>query len=281
MIDLHCHTTASDGITPPEELPRLAESLGLSAVAITDHDTIDGVESFLNAACIDVIPGLELSAQGPNGEKIHLVGLFIDHTSPQLLEMLDTLRCWRDERNMRLLEKINESSVDITLDEVRAISEGVLGRPHIAEILVRKGYCRNENDAFKRYLGERAPTFVPQNSLRYDKAIDLIHASKGLAIWAHPMARTSMTNAKFRRMLEDFSTAGLDGVEAFYPEHTVTRRMTVESEAQRNGLLLSGGSDYHGGSRHLGVLPGTFPNGAPLCVPDELLQKMRQRLNKK
>ena len=103
MIDLHCHTTASDGVTPPDELPRLAERMGISAVAITDHDTVDGVQEFLDAGCIDVIPGVELSAQGPNDEKVHLVGLFINHTSTPLLNTLDTLRAWRDERNDRLL----------------------------------------------------------------------------------------------------------------------------------------------------------------------------------
>ncbi|MBQ7177009.1 MAG: PHP domain-containing protein [Victivallales bacterium] len=278
MIDLHCHTTASDGVTPPGELPRLAESQGLSAVAITDHDTIDGVQDFLDAACIDVIPGIELSAQGPNGENIHLVGLFIDHTAAPLLETLETLRRWRDERNMRLLRNIIDTGVDITFEEVSALSDGVIGRPHIADVLINKGYCKDSQDAFRRYLGERAPTYVQKEALPYGKAIEVIHASGGLAIWAHPMARTSMTNTKFKKILADFVAAGLDGVEAYYPEHTITRRMTVEHEAEVNGLLVSGGSDYHGGSRHVGVLPGGFSNGAPLCVPDELLERMKRRI---
>ena len=278
MIDLHCHTTASDGVTPPGELPRLAENQGLSAVAITDHDTIDGVQDFLDAACIDAIPGIELSAQGPNGDKIHLVGLFIDHTAAPLLETLDTLRRWRDERNMRLLQNIIDTGVNITFEEVSALADGVLGRPHIADVLINKGYCKDSKDAFRRYLGERASTYVPKTALPYDKAIKVIHASGGLAIWAHPLARTSMTGTKFKKMLADFVAAGLDGVEAYYPEHTITRRMTVEREAELNGLLLSGGSDYHGGSRHVGIMLGTFANGAPLCVPDELLERMKRRI---
>ena len=278
MIDLHCHTTASDGITPPGELARLAERMGLSAVAITDHDTVGGVDAFLEAGCIDAIPGIELSARGPNGENVHFVGLFIDHKSPGLLETLQKLRKWRDERNLKLLQRIIDTGVDITLEEVGAISEGVMGRPHIAEILIQKGYCKDSNDAFKRYLGESAPTYVQKTALDFKEALKAIHDARGLAIWAHPLAKGSMTNARFKRMLDAFCEAGLDGVEAYYPEHTPTKRMTALNEAASRGLLVSGGSDYHGGERHVGVLPGTFPNGASLDIPDELLGIMQQRI---
>ena len=289
MIDLHIHSTASDGECLPYQIPIFGKESNVTALALTDHDTVDGLDEFLESAKdvgVKGIPGVELSCTSFGIDKVHIVGLFINHHDSVFLDTLEQIRNWRDERNIKILLKLDECGRHIEIGEVMeiarskrgSIGEVVLGRPHIADVLIDKGYCKNSQDAFKRYLGERAPTYVPKEALPYGKAIEVIHASGGLAIWAHPLARTSMTNTKFKRMLTGLMSAGLDGVEAYYPEHTITRRMTVEHEAELNGLLLSGGSDYHGGSRHVGIMLGTFANGAPLCVPDELLERMKRRI---
>ncbi len=279
MIDLHCHTTASDGVTLPEELPRLAESMGLSAVAITDHDTVEGVEAFLSSPCISLVPGLELSSVCEK-DKCHIVGLFIDHRSEELLETLQQLQVWRRERNQMMAHRLTEIGIPVDIEEVEALAEGVAGRPHFAEVLVARGVCGNLNEAFKKYLGDGAAAYVPKKSLEAADAIRAIHRAGGLAVWAHPMARSNMTNARFSRMLDALFHAGIDGVEAYYPDHTATKKLTVLREVEMRGLLASGGSDYHGGGRHTGIMPGTFANGGPLGIPDDVLYKMEDRLGR-
>jgi predicted metal-dependent phosphoesterase TrpH len=248
-IDLHLHTTASDGVMSPSEIVRYAKLKGLQAIAITDHDTIEGLEEGLSEGeriDFEVIPGIEISAEHPPGS-MHLLGFFVDIHHPFLNERLKYLQKARAERNPKIVEKLNRLGVQITYEEVlKASGGGQVGRPHFAQVLLEKKYIRTYQEAFERFLKKGAPAYVEKFRFKAKEAIQFINEAKGVAVLAHPntlhMNGYSELGSLIRRLIEE----GLKGIEVYYPEHSVLEVAQYKALAERHGLLMTGGTDYHG-----------------------------------
>ena len=279
MIDLHCHSTASDGTLSPKELVQLAGTVPLTALALTDHDTVDGLPEFLAAAKdapkIECIPGIEFSCQLESGDTCHIVGLYIDGACGELQEACKQYIIWREERNQMVLAKLNELGYHIKMEDLenaRVEGEGVIGRPHIAAALVAKGYFKKNKKAFDGLIGRGRPAYVPRKVLPAPRCLKAIHAAGGLAIWAHPMTSASMTYSKCERIIGELKASGLDGIEAYYTEHNELQTKNVIEIAKKLGLLVSGGADFHGENQpsiHLGTGYGG------LRIPDSLLPPIK------
>lgn len=248
-IDLHLHTTASDGVKSPSELVRYAKTKGLQAISITDHDTIDGMDEGLAEGArigFEVIPGIEISAEHSPGS-MHLLGYFIDINHPVLQEKLKYLQRAREERNPRMVEKLVRLGVNISYEEVlKASGGGQVGRPHFAQVLIGKGYVRNFQEAFDRYLKKGAPAYVDKFRFIPAEAISLINEAGGVAVLGHP----NTLGVNGAKGLEDLITGlirdGLKGIEVYYPEHSPSETSHYQALAERYGLIMTGGTDYHG-----------------------------------
>jgi len=243
-IDLHIHTSVSDGSLEPAELVRAAHAAGLSLIAITDHDTTAGVPDALAAAPpqLRVIPGIELSCTD-EGAEIHILGYFIDPNDTVLSDFAHGAVEWRRQRIHSILERLDALGVRVSIDDVLAAAgkgHKALGRPHVARALLRKGYVSSFSEAFDQYLAQGSPAYVPTRRLSPAEAIVMIHDAGGLAVWAHPSMESLEENAA------RFASMGLDGIECYRPQVMSPQRRSLESVARRHGLLRSGGSDWHG-----------------------------------
>jgi 3',5'-nucleoside bisphosphate phosphatase len=253
FVDLHTHSTASDGTIPPEGAIEAAQRCGLSALALTDHDTIGGVPAARAAGerlGIRVIAGVELSAfQGDH--EIHLLGLHLTHIEA-LEQHLSELRAFRRTRAQKIVDKLNTLGIPLTLDEVLQQSNGgAVGRPHVARALIARGVVHDFRDAFVRYLGNAGSAFVARERLSIEDAISIAHEAGGLAIWAHP------GDGGRRERLEPLVAAGLDGLEVKHPSHSSEDVKRLQALADFFSLVPSGGSDWHGapdGPRRLGIM---------------------------
>lgn len=263
FVDLHCHCTASDGTVSPDDLPTLAKSLDLTAIALTDHDTTRGLPACA-AACkrvgIDFVPGIEISADpGPRIDTdgverrrgtLHILGLFVKHDDPELAKISERMREARNSRNPAMVEKLQQLGVRISYKEVEelALSEGtqIIGRPHIAQVLVAKSYAKSISDAFTKYLKFGAPAFIRRDYLAPTEAIDAIHHAGGLAILAHPVQLVMPNADELEHAVKRLTDMGLDGIETRHSDHTPALVAHYEKLAQRFNLLTSGGSDFHG-----------------------------------
>jgi len=249
MIDLHAHTTASDGTLTPTQLVHLARERGLSALAVTDHDTVDGVAEAMEAAAqcgVELVPGIELSVDYPHGE-LHLLGYLLDYQDPAFIQQLTNIQENRFNRNGVLLRRIQEHGFDITRQEVEAeAGGGQIGRPHFARALIRKGYASSVPDAFERFLGTGRPLHVPKVRLDPEAAIRLIHQAGGLAVIAHPKFLAFPSAEALELELERLQALGLDGLECYYRMHTQFETERFLGIARRLGLLVTAGSDFHG-----------------------------------
>lgn len=248
--DLHAHTTASDGSFTPTELVEAARALGLSHLAVTDHDTTAGVAEAAEAARaagIRLVPGVELSAEGPPG-KCHLLGLGIDPGHAGLTRKLAELSEARRTRNARIARRLQELGIPLTLEEVVAVAPpgANVGRPHFAQALIGKGVVATVAEAFSRYLAEGAPAYLPKDVLTPEEAIRLIHAAGGLAFLAHPGLVRLGSDETLRGRITALRALGLDGVEVFYPLHTPEQVQELGEIARDLNLLVTGGSDFHG-----------------------------------
>ncbi|MEF3254565.1 MAG: PHP domain-containing protein, partial [Deferribacterales bacterium] len=219
MIDLHCHSKFSDGTLSPQELINKAESIGLEILALTDHDTVDGVESFLNLnSAVKRIPGVEISIDYNEGT-FHLVGLFIDHTNSTLSDTLTLLKDYRRERNNKIMKKLSELlQKDIKIEDISIDKYGELGRPHIARFLVKEGVASSIEDAFVKYLGKGKILYTDKKRLSLDESIQLIKKAGGITILAHPitLSENDRFNPTFFNKLKE---NGLDGIEVFCSLH--------------------------------------------------------------
>ena len=253
FVDLHSHSTASDGTISPEGVIEAAERCGLAALALTDHDTIDGIPAARVAGerlGIRVIAGVELSAFQEDDE-IHLLALHL--TRLETLEVrLSELRANRHTRARKIVEKLNALGIPLTLDEVLQQSNGgAVGRPHVARALIARGVVHEFRDAFTRYLGNAGSAFVARERLSIEGAIAIAHEAGALAIWAHP------GDGGRRERLEPLVAAGLDGLEIKHPSHSSEDVKRLQALADFFNLVPSGGSDWHGapdGSRRLGMM---------------------------
>jgi predicted metal-dependent phosphoesterase TrpH len=248
-VDLHLHTTASDGVKTPSEMVGYAKAKGLQAISITDHDTIGGLEEGLaegGRIGFEVIPGIEISAEHSPGS-MHLLGYFIDIYHPSLNEKLKYLQRAREERNPKMVEKLNRLGVNITYEEVvRASGGGQVGRPHFAQVLIEKGYVRNFQEAFDRYLKKGASAYVDKLRLTSGEAIRLINEARGVAVLGHPNTLGLNGPKGLENLIVDLIKEGLKGMEVYYPEHSSTEVAQYKTLAERHGLILTGGTDYHG-----------------------------------
>ncbi|MDH4140558.1 MAG: PHP domain-containing protein [Coriobacteriia bacterium] len=264
LLDLHVHTAASDGSLPADEIVRRASAAGLAALAITDHDSVDGIQSALKAAestDILVIPGVELSAVHENRD-VHILGYFVNHTDATFLETLERLRVARRERASIMVETLAEAGFELSLDEVLLLAEGAsVGRSHVARVLVERGHADSMADAFERFIGRGRPYYVPKPVARPASAISTILDAGGLPVLAHPGV-TGIDDA-----IPDLVAAGLVGLEAYHAEHDISQRRRYESLAGQMGLIVTGGSDYHGKAS-----PGA-PVGS-VEMPDSVLQNL-------
>jgi len=249
MIDLHAHTTASDGTLTPTQLVHLARDRGLSALAVTDHDTVDGVAEAMEAAAtcgVELVPGIELSVDYPHGE-LHLLGYLLDFQDPEFVHQLTSIQENRFNRNGVMLRRIQEHGFDITRQEVEAeAGGGQIGRPHFARALIRKGYATSVPDAFERFLGTGRPLHVPKVRLDPEAAIRLIHQAGGLAVIAHPKFLAFPTAEALEQEMARLQALGLDGLECYYRMHTQFETELFLGIARRLGLLVTAGSDFHG-----------------------------------
>jgi predicted metal-dependent phosphoesterase TrpH len=275
IIDLHVHTTASDGSLTPREVVRRAKALGLKAIAVTDHDTVAGVEEALEEGILcglEVIPGIEISVDVTKGT-CHLLGYFIDYKDKDLLKRLLFIQRAREERNLKMLQKLKALGIDLTLEEVKAqAKDGQICRPHFALAMIKKGYVSSVDEAFERFLKKGGPAYVEKFRLSPEEAIRMILQSKGIPVLAHPFT-LELEKEEFETFLKELKQHGLKGIEAYYPDHTLEQTEFYERLGKKYGLLITGGTDFHGPPREEIELGKGRGN---LSIPYELLLKLKE-----
>ena len=242
FVDLHMHSTASDGVLAPAAVVAAARAAGLVAIALTDHDTLEGVPEARAAGDrlgLRVVAGVELSAHEGDRE-LHVLGLHLTHVGA-LEERLVALRATRRARAVQIVDKLRALGFPIELEAVwREAGEGAVGRPHVARVLIANGWAKDHRDAFDRLIGSGRPAYVPKQRLPLSDAVQMLHEARGLAIIAHPGSDGT------RSRLETFKRMGFDGVEVRHPSHTVEDIARLGTLAEYLGLVPSGGSDWHG-----------------------------------
>lgn len=244
VVDLHCHSTASDGFLSPQALIAKAASVRLQAIALTDHDTVSGIDAAAAAAAsggIEFVPGIELSSNSGSAE-IHLLGYFVDPASQSLADHLIWCQEKRIDRIVQICGKLARAGVPLSVDEVMGFAgTGSVGRPHVAQAMMARGYVTSIGEAFHRYIGMGKPGYVQRENISPAAAIAVIRNAGGAAVLAHPYATPACL-----QLLPELIAAGLVGLEAWYGEYDTSSRQHLAGIASRHGLIATGGSDYHG-----------------------------------
>ena len=274
-IDLHLHSAASDGTDAPGALPEQAAALDLAAIAVTDHDTVAGVAEAVAAGArlgLEVIPGIEVSSDYRDNN-VHILGYFIDPESPALRPVLEWVSIERDARNRKMCDMLAADGFDISMEELLSLyPAAVLGRPHFAEFLSRKGYVSSVEEGFDRYLEVGRPYFLPKRRIGMEKAVRTIREAGGVSVLAHPFEYKYPEN-EITEMIEYAISLGIQALECYYSNHTREQQAWLLSRAERYGLGISGGSDYHGKRKpHIHMGSGV-DNG--LCVPLSVLDRLK------
>ena len=283
-IDLHVHSTASDGTLTPSEIIKMAGQIGLKAVAITDHDTLSGSAAALAEGIprsLEFITGIEISAASPPGypseSSVHLLGYGIDLLDPTLNRLLTLLKTSRENRNPQIIERLNTMGMDLTLAELSAIVGDAAGRPHIAQLMVAKGLADSIDDAFNRFIGKNKPGYVAKHRVLMQDAIEIINNAGGVAILAHPYLNDMTDLDGFESFLLTLTNLGLAGVEAIYPGHPEAATARYCQLALKYNLLITGGTDFHGA-----ISPGVqmgYGDGS-FHVPYALYERLMARLGR-
>jgi len=273
-IDLHIHTTASDGADTPTRVVEIAASSGVAAIAITDHDTVSGVAEAAAAGerlGVEVIPGIEVSSDYRDNN-VHLLGYFIDAESPAMAPVLSWVRIERETRNEKLCAMLAADGFDIDIGQLRAAyPDAVLGRPHIAEFLMRKGYVSSVTEGFDKYLEVGRPYYLPKRRISLEKAAETIIASGGVPVLAHPL-QYGYPLGEVVEMIAYAKSLGVRALECFYSEHTPEQQAWLIHQSQRFHMGISGGSDYHGIRKpHIAIGSGT----GRLFVPYPMLSALK------
>ena len=241
--DLHIHTNCSDGIISPEGLVKQAKEAGLTVIAITDHDTVAGIPRAIaegEKLGVRVIPGIEFTTDVP-GTEIHILGYFIDYKIEWLNDILEKIRGDRINRLQKILDKLKKLGVNLKAEDVtKYIDKGSIGRPHVARALIEKGYVRSIQEAFNRYLDFNAPAYVPHYKLTPSEAVKTVIKAGGVAVYAHPGVSAD------DEIIPELIKAGLAGLEVYYSNHSDLQIRHYLSLAEKYGLLVTGGSDFHG-----------------------------------
>jgi predicted metal-dependent phosphoesterase TrpH len=271
-IDLHIHSTFSDGVYSPAEIVEIAHRNGVEVLSIADHDCVDGVPEAIDAANgydVEVVSGVELSSEF-DGRDLHILGYGFDSASGELTEMLKRFRDTREKRGLAIIEKLKEQGVELDPEELLKKSpDGSLGRPHIAETLIESGYVYTHAEAFAKYLGEHCPAYVKKYKLTPQEAIQYIQGANGLAFIAHPG-----NYLKDYEKFDELISMGFDGMEIVHPNHSNEETRQLRAIAEKHGILMSGGTDYHG-------FHGKDISIGSLQFPVELWAQLKNELDKR
>ena len=275
-IDLHTHSLHSDGAQTPADVVRTAKEAGLAAIALSDHDCIAGVQEAMDTGKelgVEVIPAVELSAQSDT--ELHILGYFVDIHNKKLQDTMAYALQVRDQRQEDTCRKLNEMGFAITMDEVREEAHGnpVLCRAHFAQIMVRKGYAPSVQEAFKQYLSVGCYAYSNRQALTGPEAVSLIHEAGGIAVAAH-LHLIKLPDDELREYLKSLIPYGLDGVEGYYTDYTPDMELRYRAMAKELGLVISGGTDYHGKNKpHIAIGKGR----GELEIPYSVLEGLKQR----
>ena len=279
LIDLHCHSTASDGSDEPAELVRKAIEAGLAALAVTDHDSLAGLDEAQQAAettKLELIRGCEISARG-DGSEMHILGLWIPVEHPNLNAFKGVLQDLREHRSMRnqiMVERLNKQGCSLNYDDVLTEARGEsIGRPHIAKVLIRKGYAKSAQEVFTRYLGSKGSAYEPKKVLHPEEAVELLLSVGATVAMAHPKL-IKASDAWLESMAMRLRACGLSVIEAYHSEHSGADTRFCLALAARQKLALCGGSDYHGKLKP-DIFLGT--GRGSLRVPESLLDQLKQQ----
>ncbi|HAE83984.1 MAG TPA: PHP domain-containing protein [Ktedonobacter sp.] len=273
-IDLHTHSTASDGIYSPTELLHRAKDIGLRVVALTDHDSTDGLLEAAQVASrldIELIPGIEINTDVAGGE-VHVLGYFPEYERPAFQAVLKVLRDARERRGQRMVELLNEQGIAVSWERVREIAQGSVGRPHVAKALLEAGYVKTIGEAFDTYIGKGCYAYVPRYRLTPVDAVHLIVSANGLPVIAHPVELPGL--AELRSWLPELCEAGMAGLETYYGPYTTEEEQALRALADEFHLIPTGGTDFHGPGIHPTPLGGRH-------VPPEAVERLKAEAAKR
>lgn len=279
MIDLHSHTTESDGTSTPAELVQAAIAARLEALAVTDHDTFNGYNAAAPIAAgtgLDLVCGIELSTKllEPSRKTVHLLGYFLSGPpSPAFCQYLQQLQDSRRDRNRRLAAKLQSMGITVTLEEVEGVGRNMAGRPHFARLMVQKGYVPDYRAAFDMYLDEAAPGYVDREEPTLEEGIRRVKEAGGITSIAHPIRLGKRNLQEEEQLLGRMAEYGLDAIEAYHSDHGPFETQRYMEIARKFGLKITGGSDFHGDNKpnvHLGTGPGH------LAIPRSVLDDLRE-----
>ncbi len=276
-IDLHTHSLKSDGSMTPAEVVREAKKAGLAAIALSDHDTVDGLPEAIaegKKIGVEIIPAIEFSVQSKT--ETHILGYFIDYTNPKLIQMLKEVVDLRIERNHVTAQRLNELGFDITLEEVRVLApNNFVGRAHFARVLMDKGYTESVKEGFDKYMSVGKYAYCEKQRLTARNAVELITECGGISFLAHPHL-TKLSDNELKEFLLELKSYGLCGVEGYYTDYTPEMQEKYQSMAKELGLLISGGTDFHAAMKpHISIGTGL----GNLKIPYSLLEEMKTRVN--
>jgi len=270
-VDLHMHTRLSDGLSTPRELLELVRSKNIDAFAVTDHDSLDGfraVRELLKENDPELIPGLELSVSQGAGD-VHLLAYLVDPDDEQLNRAIDAFQKRRTERGRLMVDRLKSMGINISYEDVeREAGHGAVGRPHVAEAMYRNGSIATYEAAFAKYIGNDGPAFVPKVNFAPQEAIELVHSAGGLVVLAHP----GIENA--HEKIEALVEMGLDGIEIYHPSHKQSQTDRFRQLATDRGLLVTGGSDFHGRNDRTTMIGSQK-------VPYKCLEQLKEKAKRK
>ncbi len=277
FIDLHTHSTCSDGSMTPSELVKHAAANNLSAIALTDHDTVSGVEEAVKQgelSGVEVVPAIEFSVM--SATETHILGYFIDIGNPKLISILDEIVEKRIERNVMTAKLLQDLGFEVTVDEAASLAPGgIIGRAHFARVMMNKGYVSSVKDAFDKYLSSGKPAYFDNQKLEAKTAIEAIHAAGGAAYLAH-LHLTKLSDDELDKFVGELVSYGLDGIEGFYTDYDEVMQKKYFALAEKYGLGISGGTDFHADMKpHISIGKGT----GNMAIPYSVLDGIKQRLN--
>lgn len=273
MIDLHTHTKASDGEKTPKELIDLALELNIKALAITDHDTIDGISpavSYSQNKNILLIPGIELEAKVDNGQ-MHILGLFIDYSNKNFIEKLNNIRNSRENRNLKFIDEFKKLGFDISIDELKKISGGkTIGKPHFAKVFLNKNYIQNKCEIFDKYFNQPPFNKLEKNVYSPKDIITMIKEANGIAVLAHPQS-LKLSIDELTKTLIELKSYGLDGLECIHSNQSSDEMLAFKNLAKSLNLIITKGSDYHGPIVKPDIKLGTGINGNIISNEEDII----------